>query len=112
MSDLTQKKCVPCEGGIPSLERAKIEELIKEVPGWEIVELDGYVQIVRIFSFKNFKAALRFVNQVGDLAETESHHPDIFLYSWNKVRLSLYTHAISGLHENDFIMAAKINGLV
>lgn len=109
MPDLLSKKCVPCEGGMPPLEKEKIDELRKEIPQWILSDDDK--KISRNFTFKNFKEAMAFVNKVADRAESEGHHPDILIYSWNKVKIELWTHAIGGLSENDFIMAAKIDAL-
>lgn len=106
MSDLTQKKCVPCEGGVPTLGKAEIEKLLTQVSGWS---LNGK-WITKEFQFKNFVAAMKFVNQVANLAEEEGHHPDIHIH-YNRVRLDIWTHAIDGLSENDFILAAKIDAL-
>ncbi len=105
---LEQKKCVPCQGGIPPLTSEDAREHLSAVSGWELS--DDSRQISRQFTFKDFREAMAFVNKVADLAEEEGHHPD-FAIHWNKVDLVLYTHKIDGLHENDFIMAAKINGL-
>ena len=113
MSDLTQKHCVPCEGGTPPLPAEKEDEMLKQVQhdnGKWILVRDGTHKITRLFSFKDFKEALSFVNKVGELAESEGHHPDIKIV-YNKVQLDLFTHAVGGLSENDFIMASKINGL-
>lgn len=88
------------------MPRPDAEKLINEVPGWSLD--DNGLQISREFSFKDFKEALAFINKVGELAESEGHHPDIHNF-WNRVRLDLSTHAVKGLSENDFILAAKIN---
>ena len=104
--DLTAKKCVPCEGGMLPLLAAEVPALLQKVPGWEAAE---NTRIFREFTFKNFKDAMTFVDAVAALAEEEGHHPDILIHRWNKVRLELTTHAIKGLSENDFILAAKIN---
>ena len=104
---LTAKQCVPCRGGVPPLDRAQAEAYLKEVPGWSLPD-DRRIQ--RRYMFKNFVEALAFVNRVGELAEREGHHPDI-LFGWGYCEVTLYTHKIKGLHENDFIMAAKINEL-
>jgi len=104
MSELTKKKCEPCEGGVPPMPDDKAKEMLKQTPGWE---KEGK-KIQREFKFKDFVEAIKFVNKVADLAESEDHHPDIHIY-WNKVQLVLWTHAIGGLSENDFIMAAKVN---
>ena len=105
MTDLTKKRCVPCEGGMPPLPQEKVDELLKEVPEWELEE----GKVVRRFKFKDFKEAISFVNKVADLAESENHHPNISIFGWNKVKLIFFTHAIKGLSKNDFIMAAKVN---
>ncbi len=109
MEDLVHKKCVSCEGGIPALSRAGAEAFIRQVPAW--VLSDDAKRMSREFSFPDFKSALAFVSRVGALAEEEGHHPDIFL-SWGKVRIELWTHAVGGLSENDFILAAKIDALL
>lgn len=106
--DLTQKKCVACEGGIPPLKGELLQKYLGQVKGWRLVD---DAKIRKEFVFKNFKEALAFVNKVGELAETEQHHPDIHLVSYKKVIIELSTHAIGGLSENDFIVAAKINNL-
>ena len=102
--DLTQKKCKPCEGNTPPLAEEQANELLKQIPGWEIK--NGHV--FRQFKFKNFKEAIAFVNKVAEIAEAEGHHPDIAIH-YNKVTIELWTHAVNGLSENDFILAAKIN---
>ena len=104
MSDLAQKRCVPCEGGIPPLGKSEVEKLLAQLDGWS---LDGK-WITKEFSFKNFVTAMQFVNRVADVAEGEGHHPDIHIH-YNRVRFDIWTHAIDGLSENDFILAAKID---
>ncbi len=106
MSDLTEKKCVPCEGGVPPLGKTEVERLLTQVSGWS---LNGK-WITREFAFKNFVEAMKFVNRVAGLAEEEGHHPDVHIH-YNKVRFDIWTHAIDGLSENDFILAAKIDAL-
>ena len=109
MENLTHKKCVPCEGGTPPLEGEKIQEYLSELKGsWELV---SNKKIKRKFELKTFKEAINFVNKVAQLAEEESHHPNIRIY-YNKVVIELTTHAIGGLSENDFIMASKIELLI
>jgi len=105
---LTQKTCVPCQGGIPPLPRAEAQKLLKETPGWTLS--GDATRINRKFSFPDFAAAQKFVNEVGDLAEREGHHPDI-TFGWGYADVLFFTHKIKGLHENDFIMAAKVNAL-
>lgn len=107
--DWAAKKCVPCEGGTKALEINKVLEYLAVVPGWQVE--DGVKKIYREFSLIDFKSALAFINKIGDIAENEGHHPDINLYGWNHVRIMLWTHALKGLSENDFIIAAKINEL-
>ncbi len=109
MPDFTQKHCIPCEGGVPKLTPAHASEFLGQVPGWEL-SADG-IKISRTFTFKNFKVAMVFVNKVADIANEEDHHPDI-LINYSRVTLTLWTHAIGGLSENDFIIAAKASGLV
>lgn len=91
---------------MPPLTRDAIAKYLPEVPGWEVLE---HKKIRREFTFQDFNEAIAFVNDVADLAESEGHHPDIYLHNWNKVRIELSTHAINGLSENDFILAAKID---
>ncbi len=110
-SDLTQKHCVPCEGGTDPLTEQREDELHSAVPDWEIVRHEPH-QIQKELVFKNFREVLTFVNQVGELAESEGHHPNLYIYGFKKLRIELYTHAIGGLSENDFIMAAKINEML
>lgn len=109
--DLVKKKCVPCEGGEPTATDEEIERLLAQVPDWEAVTVGGVRRIVKTFRFHDFVSSIVFVNRVKDVAEAEGHHPDIHI-SWNAVRLESWTHAIKGLHENDFILAAKINALI
>jgi 4a-hydroxytetrahydrobiopterin dehydratase len=101
---LAEKRCVPCEGGTPPLKPEDVAPLLQMLGGgWLLVE--GH-HIEKEYRFKNFRRALEFVNRVGEIAEREGHHPDIYL-SWGKARLSLWTHVAAGLTENDFILAAK-----
>lgn len=102
---LVHKRCVPCEGGVPPVPEPRARELLAELDGWA---LEG-ARIRRHLRFRDFRAAMRFVNDVAALAEEEGHHPDIAVRDWNCVDLSLWTHAIGGLSENDFILAAKID---
>jgi 4a-hydroxytetrahydrobiopterin dehydratase len=105
---LGDKKCIPCRGGIPPLPRPEAEKLALETPKWRLNEAGD--RLSREFAFRDFKSAMKFVNRVADLAEEEGHHPD-FVIHYSKVELVLFTHKIGGLHENDFILAAKIDGL-
>lgn len=105
---LTAKTCVPCQGGIPPLTPADAQKMLSQVPGWELK--DNSTKLERAFKFKNFADSLGFVNKVGALSEEEDHHPDI-TFGWGYAAVVFYTHKIKGLHENDFIMAAKVNAL-
>lgn len=105
---LSEKTCTSCRGGVPPLIASEAEEFLAQTPGWQL--LSNSTRLERRFEFKNFKEALAFVNQIAELAEQEQHHPDIN-FGWGYASILLYTHKIDGLHENDFIMAAKINGL-
>ena len=105
---LTAKTCTPCRGGVPPLGRAEAERLLAETPGWA---LDAQAtRIERAFAFPDFASALALVGKIAKLAEAEGHHPDI-TFGWGYCRVAFQTHKIKGLHENDFIMAAKVNGL-
>jgi len=105
--DLTQQKCVACEGDVKSFNKIEAEILLKQMPGWEISD-DGK-HIAKHYGFKNFVEALAFVNKVGVIAESEGHHPDIHLIGYKNVNIDLSTHAIDGLSQNDLIVAAKID---
>ena len=104
MSDLAKKTCIPCKGGVPPLKGAKLDDLLEKLKNdWKIIKEH---HLEKEYSFKNFKEALNFTIKVGELAENQGHHPDIFL-AWGKVKLTIWTHKIDGLTESDFIFAAK-----
>ena len=106
---LTESKCVPCQGGIEPLKGQAICDLVGEISSdWNVIDEH---HLEKEYKFKNFRQALEFVNKVGELAESQGHHPDIYL-SWGKVKLTICTHKINGLHKNDFILAAMIDGLI
>lgn len=107
MSDLASKTCVPCRGGVPPLKGAELAALQEQVQGWNVV---GEHHITKAFKFPDFRKALEFTNRVGELAEEQGHHPDIYL-AWGKVEVTTWTHKINGLTESDFILAAKIDRL-
>jgi 4a-hydroxytetrahydrobiopterin dehydratase len=107
MSELASKTCVPCRGGVPPLKGEELTALQKQVSGWQVVE-EHYLN--KSFKFPDFRQALVFVNRVGELAEEQGHHPDIYL-AWGKVDITIWTHKIDGLTESDFILAAKIDQL-
>lgn len=106
MSELAKKNCVPCDEKTGKLESQDAKHLVEELDRWKIVE-DRHIE--KTLQFKDFASALAFVNKVGEIAEQENHHPDISLFSWNKVKFTLFTHSMGGLTENDFILAAKID---
>jgi 4a-hydroxytetrahydrobiopterin dehydratase len=111
---LTNKRCVPCEGGIPALTDGQIAALLPQVPRWRVTEVETNGQRVkslqRTLHFKDFREAMAFLRKVEEIAESEGHHPD-FCVHYNRVDFTVWTHAISGLHENDFIVAAKIDAV-
>ena len=111
MDALSNERCTACRQDSPRVTAEEIEELQRQVPNWNLVEPGSILQLERKFRFSNFAEALSFTNRVGALAEAEGHHPAI-LTEWGQVTVRLWTHAIKGLHRNDFIMAAKIDSLV
>ncbi|MBT3392025.1 MAG: 4a-hydroxytetrahydrobiopterin dehydratase [Chloroflexi bacterium] len=106
MRSLAELKCVPCRGGEPALSEREIKELHRLLPEWQVVEREGIQRLARDFKFGDFAQALAFTNQIGELAETEDHHPAL-LTEWGRVTVTWWTHVIGGLHRNDFIMAAR-----
>jgi 4a-hydroxytetrahydrobiopterin dehydratase len=110
MSALHQMKCVPCRGGEPTLTDAEIAELAPQTPAWSIIERDGVRRLERTFGFQDFASALAFANAIGAAADEQGHHPAL-LVEWGKVTVTWWTHAIGGLHRNDFIMAARTDAL-
>ena len=107
--ELNKKRCIPCEGGLEPLSKNEAEDLLEKTEGWEINNKG--IKIFRKFIFDDFISSLDFVNRLGALAEAEGHHPDIS-FGWGYAEICFFTHAIGGLHENDFIMAAKTNDLI
>ena len=109
MTDLINKKCKSCEGGTIPFDTSDIHKYLKKVDGWDVVKNTNDIYFLeKNFKFKNFIESQKFVNEVGKIAEIEGHHPDI-LYGWGYAKISITTHAIEGLSENDFILAAKID---
>lgn len=107
---LTQLKCEPCEGGIPPMKEARAQEHLKSLhDDWKLSS--HATSLYREMTFKDFSANIAFVNKIAILAESEGHHPDLNIHGWNKLRITLSTHAIKGLSMNDFILAAKIDQL-
>ncbi|MBI4055137.1 MAG: 4a-hydroxytetrahydrobiopterin dehydratase [Elusimicrobia bacterium] len=106
--ELAEKKCVPCRGGVPPLTEHEIKPLLDQLDGWN---LNGRGRLEKSYTFKNFREGFEFVKQVGEMAEDQGHHPDIFL-AWGKVNLEVWTHKINGLTESDFIFSAKADKLL
>ena len=105
---LSQKKCVPCAGGVEPLKGQSLTKLLEQLDNdWEIIEEH---HLEKQYKFKNFRQALDFVNKIGELAEEQGHHPDVYL-AWGKVKLQVWTHKIKGLHESDFIFTAKADAI-
>ena len=111
MTDLSKLKCVACRGGEPTLTEAQIAEFRPQVPEWQVKEVDGVKRLERLFKFKNFVEALAFTDKLGAAAEAEGHHP-LIVTEWGRVTVQWWTNKIGGLHQNDFIMAAKTDKLV
>ena len=111
MEDLKELKCVPCRGGVPPLDDLQIAIFKPQTPEWQVIDVEGVKRLQRSFKFKNFAEALAFTDQVGALAEAEDHHPTL-VTEWGNVTVTWWTHKIKGLHQNDFIMAAKTDALL
>ena len=112
MSYLLNKKCVPCEGGVLPFDISKIHKYQKKVDGWDIIKDKKKIFFLnKKFSFKNFLESQKFINEVGKISEEEGHHPDI-IFGWGYAEIKITTHAIEGLSENDFILAAKIDQII
>jgi 4a-hydroxytetrahydrobiopterin dehydratase len=109
MTDLSEKKCIPCEGGIPAFDRSEIHKYLKKVDGWDVKnDKEKSYFLIKEFKFKNFIESQNFVNSVSTVAEREGHHPDIS-FGWGYCKIKIFTHSIKGLAESDFILAAKID---
>ena len=112
MTDLSQKKCKPCEGGISALDISEIHKYQKKIDGWEVKSNEKKIYFLeKKFKFKNFLNSQKFINEVSKISENEGHHPDI-LFGWGYAKIKITTHAIEGLSENDFILAAKIDQII
>ena len=112
MTDLSQKKCKPCEGGISALDISEIHKYQKKIDGWEVKSNEKKIYFLeKEFKFKNFLNSQKFVNEVSKISKSEGHHPDI-LFGWGYAKIKITTHAIEGLSENDFILAAKIDQII
>ncbi|UNU22530.1 4a-hydroxytetrahydrobiopterin dehydratase [Microcoleus vaginatus] len=110
MEQLAKERCAACRANSPRVTAYEIFQLKPQIPDWNLIEKNGIPQIERTYEFPDFKSAIAFTNSVGEAAETEGHHPAL-LTEWGKVTVTWWTHAISGLHRNDFIMAAKTDAI-
>lgn len=110
MEDLQTSDCCPCHGGEMPLPESDVQRLLAGVPGWRLERLGGGPRLVRVYEFPNFRQALAFTQRVGELAEAQGHHP-VLTTEWGQVTVVFWTHATGGLHRNDFIMAARTDGL-
>ena len=111
MTELKDKKCIPCKGGIPGFNLSEIHKYLKMVDGWEVkADNNNVYYLIKEFNFKNFLESQNFVNKVSEIAETEGHHPDIW-FGWGYAKIKIFTHAIKGLHESDFVLAAKVDNI-
>jgi 4a-hydroxytetrahydrobiopterin dehydratase len=110
MSNLSQEKCAACRPNSPRVTPYEITKLTPQIPEWNLIEKNGIPQLERTYKFPDFKSAIAFTNRIAEIAETEGHHPAI-LTEWGKVTVTWWTHAIAGLHRNDFIMAAKTDAI-
>ncbi len=110
MAELLEQKCVPCTGSLPPATTEEINTYKTQIPDWELITENSELHLQRVYQFSDFQSALAFTNLVGDIAEAEGHHPTL-LTEWGKVTVTWWTHAIHGLHHNDFIMAAKTDAV-
>jgi 4a-hydroxytetrahydrobiopterin dehydratase len=110
MHDLKNQQCIACMPDSPMLTTVEMADLVKQLPDWEIIEINGVKRLVREFKFRDFIEALAFTNSVAEIAESEGHHPAI-LTEWGSVEVSWWSHKIKGLHQNDFVMAAKTDAI-
>tara|TARA_B100000315_G_C14492755_1_gene548394 strand:+ start:388 stop:729 length:342 start_codon:yes stop_codon:yes gene_type:complete len=109
VTDLYQKKCIPCRGGVLPFDISEIHKYLKRVDGWDVLKnKDEFFFIEKNFQFKNFSESQKFINEVGNIAEAEGHHPDI-TFGWGYAKVQIFTHKIKGLVESDFILAAKVD---
>ena len=111
MTQLKDKRCIPCDGEIPGFKITEIHKYLKMVDGWKVEsDEDKVYYLIKEFKFKNFLESQSFINKVGEIAESEGHHPDIS-FGWGYAKIKIFTHAIKGLHESDFVLAAKVDAI-
>ena len=109
MTDLHEKNCIPCRGGVPAFDVSEIHKYLKKVDGWDVKKKENKIYFLeKNFTFKNFVESQKFINEVSDISENEGHHPDI-TFGWGYAKIQIFTHKINGLVESDFILAAKID---
>jgi 4a-hydroxytetrahydrobiopterin dehydratase len=107
MAELSELQCIPCRGGVPPLDSQEIDKLLPQLAGWEVINLH---HLRKTYQFEDFRQSLEFVNRIGELAESQGHHPDI-CFGWGKAEVTIWTHKIDGLTESDFVLAAKFDKL-
>jgi 4a-hydroxytetrahydrobiopterin dehydratase len=110
MTELAHFNCIACRGGDPALTDTEIAELLPQIGDWQVITQDNILRLQRIFKFKNYAQAVEFTNKIATIAEAEDHHP-LMILEWGRVTIQWWTHMVKGLHKNDFIMAAKTDGL-
>lgn len=110
MNNLASQKCIPCRGGDPALTESEIANLRKQIGDWQVITQDNILRLQRVFKFKNYAQAVEFTNKIATIAEGQDHHP-LMILEWGRVTVQWWTHVVKGLHRNDFIMAAKTDGL-
>ena len=109
MADLDKKDCIPCSGDIPKFDFSEIHKYLKKIDGWDVISNKNKEYLLeKKFKFKNFLESQKFINEVGNIAESQNHHPDI-IFGWGYAKIKIFTHKINGLVESDFILAAKID---
>ncbi len=111
MEALSKQTCVPCSGNSPQVTEEEMKQLLTEIPQWKVKDISGELRLERVYKFPDFQRALVFTQKVGNYADKVGHHPAL-LTEWGKVTVTWWTHAINGLHRNDFIMAAKTDEIV
>ncbi len=110
MTNLSKMHCLACRGDQPVVSEAQVDQFMSEVPDWQVAEVAGVRRLVRVFKFRNFAEAIAFTDKVGAIAEQEDHHP-LLITEWGKVTVNWWTHKLHGLHQNDFVMAARTDQL-
>ena len=111
MENYESKVCTACRADAPKATQSQIEDFLNDYPDWELQDINDVPQLMRSYSFKNYLQAVDFTNRIAELAEKEGHHPDIW-FGWGYAKIKIFTHAIKGLHESDFVLAAKVDKII